>query len=235
MATQGSIARWTGAVYLVVVLTGMFSLAYVPGQLRAVGDPSGMLEHIVARQRLFQAGIASFVLEQLAFLALPFLLYRLLRHVQRTLAAAMVVLAVIAVPIALIAAAHRLDALTALTDPGLDAVSSNLREALALHSMTAYRNAIFMATLFWGLWLLPLGLLVYRSRQLPRVLGAALILGGLGYVCNVFGALLVPGYDQGALSNYATLPAAFGEIGLCLWLLLFGMRPVASTLTDTLE
>ena len=207
----------------------------MPGQLRAVGDPSGMLEHIVARQRLFQAGIASFVLEQLAFLALPFLLYRLLRHVQRTLAAAMVVLAVIAVPIALIATPHRLDALTALTDPGLDAVSSNLREALALHSMTAYRNAIFMATLFWGLWLLPLGLLVYRSRQLPRVLGAALILGGLGYVCNVFGALLVPGYDQGALSNYATLPAAFGEIGLCLWLLLFGMRPVASTLTDTLE
>jgi hypothetical protein len=226
--TQRSIARWTGAVYLVVVLTGMFSLAYVPGQLRAVGDPAGMLDHIVARQRLFQAGIASFVLEQLAFLALPFLLHRLLREGQRTLAAAMVVLAVIAVPIALVAAAHRLDALAVLTDPGFDAVSSNLREAMALQSMMAYRHAIFLTTLFWGLWLLPLGVLVYRSRRLPRVLGAALVLGGLGYVCNVFGELLLPGYDQSAVSNYATLPAAFGEIGLCLWLLLFGMRATAS-------
>lgn len=224
MDSKRSVGRWTGAVYLVVVLTGMFSLAYVPGQLRTTGDPIGMLGHIVARQQLFQAGIASFLLEQLFFLVLPFMLHRLLRHVQRDLAAAMLVLAVIAVPISLVAIAHRLDALAILIDHDFDKFPSDLRQSLALQSISAYRHTIFLATLFWGLWLVPLGLLVYRSDQLPRVLGVALVLGGLGYVCNVFGELLLPGYEQSVASDYATLPAAFGEIGLCLWLLLFGMR-----------
>ena len=63
-----------------------------------------------------------------------------------------------------------------------------------------------------------------RSRRLPRVLGALLVLGGLGYVLGVFAELLLPGYADGWIAGYVTLPAALGEIGTCLWLLLFGLR-----------
>ena len=55
------------------------------------------------------------------------------------------------------------------------------------------------------------------------MLGLLLLLGGVGYVLQVFGGLL-PGFANSSLSNYATLPAALGEIGSCLWLLLFGVR-----------
>ncbi|MFN4161477.1 MAG: DUF4386 family protein, partial [Stenotrophomonas sp.] len=58
----------------------------------------------------------------------------------------------------------------------------------------------------------------------PRVLGALLMLGGVGYVLNVFGELLIPGYATTLLSDYATLPASLGEIGSGLWLVLFGAR-----------
>lgn len=78
--------------------------------------------------------------------------------------------------------------------------------------------------MFWGLWLLPFGWLVFKSGVLPKVFGVLLMLGCLGYAANVFGKLLIPGYAGMAVSNYATAPASLGEIGICLWLLVVGVR-----------
>ena len=82
-------------------------------------------------------------------------------------------------------------------------------------------NGLRLASLFWGLWLLPFGWLVLRSGRLPRVLGVLLLLGGIGYVVQVFGGLVPFVADAGWL-RYVRMPAAFGEIGSCMWLLLFG-------------
>ena len=84
-------------------------------------------------------------------------------------------------------------------------------------------NGFLAAGLFWGLWLLPFGWLVLRSGRIPRVLGLLLVLGGIGYVVQVFGGL-VPGFSDSALIGYVRLPAALGEIGSCLWLLVVGAR-----------
>jgi hypothetical protein len=229
MATERSIGRWAGAVYLVVVVTGIFSLGYVPGQLRAPNDPQAMLGNLLSHQRLFQAGIAAFLVEQVAFLLLPLILFRLLHHVHRQVAVAMVALAVTAVPIALVAASQRLDALAVLTDTRFSAsVNQDVLNAMALQSLQAWDHGIFMATLFWGLWLLPFGYLVSKSGMLPKVFGVLLMLGCVGYAANVFGELLVPGYSTTVFSDYATVPASLGEIGICLWLLVVGARPRAT-------
>jgi hypothetical protein len=74
---------------------------------------------------------------------------------------------------------------------------------------------------------LPFGWLVLRSARLPRVLGALLLLGGVGYVVQVFGSV-VPGFAETALSNYVTVPAALGEIGSAMWLLVLGVRTPVS-------
>ncbi|MET1024578.1 MAG: DUF4386 domain-containing protein [Pseudoxanthomonas sp.] len=226
MATERAISRWTGAVYLVVVVTGIFSLGYVPGQISAPGDPQAMLGNLVTHQWLVRAGVAAFFIEQVAFLLLPLLLFRLLQHVHRQVAVAMVALAVTAVPIALVAAVHRLDALSILTESRFVGIAQlDVLNALALQSLKAYEHGIFAASLFWGLWLLPFGWLVHRSGLLPRVFGVLLMLGCAGYLCNVFGELLVPGYGASLFSDYATAPASLGEIGICLWLLVVGARP----------
>ncbi|MEV5118452.1 DUF4386 domain-containing protein [Stenotrophomonas indicatrix] len=225
MATERAISRGAGAVYLLVVVTGIFSLGYVPGQLRVAGDPQAMLGNLVAHQQLFQWGVAAFLIEQVAFLLLPLILFRLLQHVHRATAVAMVALAVTAVPIALVAASHRLDALAVLTDTRFSAlVAPEVRNAMALQSLQSWSNGVHIASLFWGLWLLPFGWLVFKSGVLPKVFGVLLMLGCLGYAANVFGELLVPGYAVMAFSNYATAPASLGEIGICLWLLVVGVR-----------
>ncbi len=225
MATQQRIGRLAGGVYLVVIATGIFSLAYVPSRISVGGDPMATLANVTAHAGLFRAGIAAFALEQLAFLLLPLLLYRLFALQHRHAATLMVALAVTAVPVALVALAQRVDAVNLLTDPVLARVLPPAQlQALALGALKSWSSHIFLASLFWGLWLLPFGWLVWHTRAIPRVLGALLMLGGLGYVLNVFGELLIPAYATTLLSDYATLPASLGEIGSGLWLVLFGAR-----------
>lgn len=207
--------RVAGALYLVVVLSGMFCLAYTPSRL---GD--GIAE-AAAHADLFSAGIAAFLVMQIAFLLLPLALYRVLGDVDRRAAVLMVALATVSVPIGLVAITHRLEALLLLQDAGANADEA-MRAAFAA-SLQRYGHGLRIASLFWGLWLLPFGWLVLRSARLPRVLGLLLVLGGIGYVVKVFGDL-VPAFADSALMDYVTLPAALGEIGSCLWLLAFGAR-----------
>ncbi|OOG61138.1 hypothetical protein B0E47_00225 [Rhodanobacter sp. B05] len=222
MTSESRTARWAGLVYLVVVVTGFFSLGYVPGKIATAGDPQALLNNIVAHEYLVRAGIASFIIEQAAFLLLPLLLFRLFGGMHRGAAVAMVALAVTAVPIALVGVAHRLDALQLLTDAS--GLPLDTAHAMARFSLNAWSHDIFVASLFWGLWLFPFGFLVIRSGLLPRLFGVLLILGGMGYLVDVGGDLLLPGYADMAFSNYVHLPAALGEVGTCLWLLIVGAR-----------
>lgn len=207
--------RIAGALYLVVVLAGMFCLAYVPSQTGTTLVEAG------AQAGLFRLGIAAFLVMQVAFLLLPLALYRVLAEVDGRAAVLMVALAAVSVPIGLVAVTHRLEALPLLQGAGANA--GEAAQAAFAVCIQRYGHELRIASLFWGLWLLPFGWLVLRSGRLPRALGLLLILGGVGYVVKVFGGLM-PGFSGSALANYATLPAALGEIGSCLWLLVFGAR-----------
>jgi hypothetical protein len=225
MTPENGISRLAGLLYLVVVVTGIFCLAYVPSQITVAGDFQATADNIVASESLFRLGIAGFMLMQIAFLLLPVALFRLFRTVNQTMAALMVLLAVVSVPIGLVSLAHRLDVLSLLTDPYFRQVlTPEHLQAAAKASFGAYGNGLLVTKLFWGLWLLPFGYLVVKSGFLPRFLGVFLMLGCLGYMVGVFGELLVPHYADSLVARYARLPASIGEIGTCLWLLLVGAR-----------
>ena len=225
LASQHTVSRAAGLAYLVVVVTGIFSLAYVPSRIAASGDPKATINNIVVLEPLFRYGIASFLVNQIAFLLLTLLLFVLLRRVNHRVAVVMVTFAVASVPIALVSVTHRLNALSVLTDPRLRSLySPDQLQAAAMLSLEAYRNGLLVTKFFWGLWLFPLGFLVLRSRFLPKILGIFLMVGCAGYILYVFGELLVPAFSGTTASRYVLLPAAVGEIGTCLWLLLIGGR-----------
>lgn len=218
-----STARIAGLVYLVVVLSGIVSLAYVPSKLTVRDDAAQTVRNITESQELFRAGIAAGFVCYIAFLVLPLLLFRLFGHVDRNAAMLMAVLAVASVPISLLNMVHKLDVLTLLSGkPYLAGYSPEQLNAAVMLSLASYGSGILVAKIFWGLWLLPLGYLVLRSGMIPRVLGLFLVLGCVGYLVDVFGRTLVADYASSAIAGYATLPASVGEIGTCLWLLVFG-------------
>lgn len=217
--------RIAGALYVVVIATGMFSLGYVPGQLQLTGDAESVVRTITSNQTMYRLGIVSWFINCVAFLLLPLAFYRLFHAVNCRAAILMVAFALMSIPISLVAAGNELDVLSLIGGKTpLQAVSLENRHAMVMRSLTAYENGMFVAQLFWGLWLIPLGLLILKSRAVPRLFGVLLLLGGMGYLLQELGGILFSGFRQTPLSQFSTLPAAAGEIGLGVWLLLRGIR-----------
>lgn len=218
-------ARAAGLLYLIVVLTGILSLAYIPSQLIDHDDAAQTISNITASLDLFRLGIAAGFVCYIAFLFLPLALYKLLAHVNQPVALMMVLLAIISVPISLGNMANKLDVLTLLSDNAyLLNMSDEQLQRWVMLSLARYNNVILVAEIFWGLWLLPFGYLVFKSNMLPRILGLFLMLGCFGYLIDIFGRTLFSDFPQGVIASNVTSPAAIGEIGTCLWLLLFGAR-----------
>ena len=216
-------ARVAGVLYLLAVLTGPFVLLYVPGRLFVPGDPGTTASNILAHQTLFQAHIIVGLMSELIFLAVVFALYRLLKGVDADLAALMVILILLDAPLAFLGVANEVATLHFLRGGEfLAAFSKPQRDALALLLINVDQLATPISEIFWGLWLLPLGLLVYRSKLLPRFLGAWLFLNGLAYLVLSATGLLVP--QRAGLVSTIFTPVFLGEVALMLWLLVAGVR-----------
>ena len=74
--------------------------------------------------------------------------------------------------------------------------------------------------IFWGLWLLPFGLLVYRSRFLPRFLGIWLMLACFAWLVLSFTGFFLPAYEDTVYT--ITQPVVLGEVVTMLWLAIMG-------------
>jgi len=226
MESSASLARLAGALYAVNILAGLFSLMYVPTHVIVHGDPAATLSRLVAGESLFRAGIAANVIAHVAFLLLPLALYALLSPVNGKAAVVMVALAVACIPIDFVAIANQLDVLSLLRHAAVNPAAAPAQTQAAVWSLLgAYDNKLLVAEVFWGLWLLPFGYLVFKSGFLPSILGICLMLGCFSYLIDFFQRLLAP---QINLPGYVMLPAALGEMGIALWMLVMGAGRVRS-------
>ena len=217
-------ARIAGLLYLIVVLAGIFSLAYVPSQINAADDAT-TVRNIVAHDSLFRLGIVAGLVCYTAFLLLPLALYRLLSPFGKQAAVLMVAFAVASVPLSFAVTLNKFDVLTLLSGADyLQAFTAQELQARVMLSLQSYRDGLLVAQIFWGLWLLPFGYLVYKSGILPRALGILLMLGCFGYLIEFIGKMFFPGYAENRIAGFVGLPASVGEIGICLWLLVVGAR-----------
>ena len=215
-------ARLAGLLYFIVVITGIVSLAYVPSQLIVWDNPALTVENIKTSEFLFRVGIFSGVLCYLAFLILPFALFKLFEKTNREVALFMVILAVISVPISIFNLIGKLDVLTVINNTALlEVYSPQQISAQVMTMLRSYNNGITIVQVFWGLWLFPFGYLVFKSALIPRVFGILLMLGCISYLIRFTGATLLPELD---IPSFVRLPASIAEIGTCLWLLIMGAK-----------
>lgn len=220
-------ARVAGVLYLLVVLIGPFVLLYVPGKLFVPADASATASNILAHQSLFRAHIVLGLVGELLFISVVLVLYHLLKGVNKSLASVMVILILMDAPLAFLSVANEAVALKLLRGSDFLAVFDQpQREALTMLFLDLDKQAVLVSEMFWGLWLLPLGMLVYRSGFLPRLLGGWLIINGLAYLAISFTGLLLPQHHR-MVSTIAT-PVLFGEMAFMLWLLIIGARPQPS-------
>lgn len=223
MHPRTALAHQTGAVYLVFAILGTIGEFGFPSFI-VPGDAAGTARAIAGAESLYRLSLAFDFVTMVLFLVLVVMLFELLGEVNRGLAILMVVLVSVGVTLTIGNFALRAvplvfgnggDALAALSPPQQEALSL---AALRLHGIGAR-----MRMAFWGFWLVPLGLLVIRSRFVPRLVGILLLVAGGAYIVTSFAALLYPDYRQ--LVTRVMMPLFFGELPVIFWLLIKGARP----------
>lgn len=226
MNSTKKIARIAGFLYLLLALTGAFSILYVPSALVVFGDAAATAERIASSQLLFRAGILSGIVSHVIFVLLVLVLYHLLREISRKQAMLMVTLVVISVATGFVNTINQLGALIALSGAEFLSVFEEPElDALAYLFIRLHSHGIQIIQIFWGLWLFPFGLLVYQSRFIPKILGVLVIIAGVGYLLGTITFLILPQY-QSALSTLITI-LEMGELPIILWLLIVGVKAQA--------
>ena len=224
MRTTKQQARHAGLLYLVLGLFAPIGLLYVPGKLIVSGNAAATAENLRASGWLLRVGIASELIHQAIAVFLVLALYQLFKAVNESYARQVVVLgALVSVPIVFVNVLNEVAALTVVG--GADWLSVFDRpqlDALAYLFLRLHGQGITVASIFWGLWLFPFGLLVIRSGFIPRVLGYLLMIAGTAYVIAAFTTLVLPRYA--ALVDRIALPFEVAELPIIFWLAIWGAR-----------
>jgi hypothetical protein len=216
-------SRIAGVLYLVNAVTGFFGIVYVPSKLIVAGDASATASNILASERLFRFGIVSELICAAEFIYLVWVLYRLLSGVNKTHAELMVIWGLAFIPVMAVNVLNEIAALTLLRGGDfLSFFDQPHRESLAMLFLHLHRYGYIVGWIF-GPWLFHLGVLIYRSGFLPRLLGILLIAAGFGYVAESVTPLLLPGYAN-FVDRLASTPLMIGEPALILWLLIIGAK-----------
>jgi hypothetical protein len=201
-----------------VNLPAPFALVYLPSRLIVRGDAAATAGNILASESLFRVGILTLLFNSIASIFLVLALYQLLKVVNRNTASLMVIFMLAAVPIAMLNELNNLAVLQLLSSADyLNVFRTDQLQALVYFFLRLHGQGLNIAQIFWGLWLFPMGYLVFKSGFLPRILGILLMIGCFGYVIQSVAAFL--GYNVSLIFF-----TSWGELLLLLWLLIKGVN-----------
>jgi hypothetical protein len=210
-------ARLAGFLYLLLVPLGFFSM--YAGSLVAPGNPATTAQNILGSEFLFRLSIVSALLTPVVNILLVLALYKLLKPVNKTHASIMVAFIVASAPIAMLNAVNYF-ALLALSgaDPTVSFTLAQQNQLIPLFA-ALHDYGIAVVEIFWGLWLFPLGYLVYKSNFIPRFIGITLMIACFGYLANSNAMFFLSNHDF----NIA-IYTFWGELFITLWLLIKGIN-----------
>jgi hypothetical protein len=225
-------ARIAGAVYVSTSIIGIIRLLIIPRIMIVAGDATATANNIAAHQSLFRLGIFTDLVAATLFIFVTLALYQLLKDVNRGLAVVMVILGSLMVtPLFFVNSVN--DAGTLMFARGAEFLSvfdQSQRAAMVMLFVHLHDHLIFANSFFWGLWLFPLAVLVYKSGFLPRLIGVWLFIAGMAWLAFSFTRIVTPQYDW--VIDKVFNPASFGEIVFMFWLLFRGARTLPAGQPD---
>lgn len=217
-------ARLTGLAYLGLAVVGVAGFLVVRPRLFVADDAAATLANLMAQEALARGVVALEIAIALTQALVALLFFVLFRPVNSLAAGAVAAFGLVNAIMILTSAGFLATAghiaLDAPLSPGADtAATVQLLWVMSEHVWG-------VAAVFFGLWLIPMGWLAYRSSWMPRLLGWILIVGGVGYVLSAFVHYLVPG--AALASGILTAPASVGELWMVAYLLILGVSRKAT-------
>lgn len=216
-------ARLAGVLYLALIILGIYGTVFVVPSIQVVGDPQATFDNLLENEFLFRTGIFAHLLNTVVFTMLVLALYKLLGFKHKYIGMLMVAFVVLHVSFEFGAEALNLAALMVAKGNFLGSLDLLQRQEWSYLFLRISRYATMgLPMAFWGLWLVTLGTLVYKSGFIPRIFGILLFLGGTAYLIESIFFILFPGVGKAFLSFFIVFYAA-GPISFMLWLLIRGI------------
>lgn len=213
-------ARITGFLYMLLIPLGVFGMLYVPATLFVPEDIAATAQNIMANETLYRLSIMSALLTQVVQIFVVLFLYKVLKPAGNNLAILMVIFILVAVPIAMLNELNQFAVLILLNGAEyLTAFTTDQIQALVGLFLDLRHAGIVIAQIFWGLWLFPMGYLVFKSNYIPRIIGILLIVACFGYLVDSFIFFFNPDFGV-TFSEFTFL----GELLITFWLLIKGVN-----------
>jgi hypothetical protein len=220
MNSPQKIARAAAIVFLIIFCQGMAAELFIRPAIIVPGDAAATVRNIAASESLFRLSLVSDLIRQTFLMALPLILYKLLKPVNKTIAALMVIFSLVSVPISMLNELNHFAALLLSSSAVyLRAFETDQLQALVMFFLDLQKYGTFIPQVF-SLWVLFLGYLVFKSGFLPRILGILLMLGGVCYTVLAVLFFLFPSIDLMIFGLFAII----GEMIFYLWLLIKGVN-----------
>jgi hypothetical protein len=217
------LARIAGVLYLVVAIFAGYAFNVFTG-LYVAGDAAATTTNVVASAGLVRVAVVADLIQVTAWVFLALTLYRLLQHVHPGAAFAMITLVAIGAGIACFNNVFAFEGMRVATDGTYEAVLGvGGTNALVLMLLDTQHYGVSIVSVFYGLWLVPLGYLVYKSGMFPEALGVALIIVCVCYHTKLLAAFLAPDLWT-AIQGYVSIPIWVFELWMVLYLLIIGVR-----------
>ena len=226
MTSPKSLATLAGVFYLLVAIFGYFALGYVDPKMYVAGNAAATAGNVVANAGLVRLGVVAHLLQSTFFVFLGLTLYELLQPVSKAIVRAMLVLVALAAAIDCLNTVFLFESLRVATDntytTAFGVAGSN---AFVLLLLDTQHYGTLIAQVFFGLWLVPLGYLVYNSAGMfPKWLGVILIIAAVGYLVDVFVAFLLPELSPQIRIYAVAVPASIAEVSMLAYLLIVGVK-----------
>jgi Domain of unknown function (DUF4386) len=216
-------ARVAGLLYFIWVLTGIYGFFYISSQTIVMGNAAATAGKLLANEFLFRTGIINDIISNTIWMFIALVLYRLFRQVNERQAKLLVAFVIVQIPAVFFIEALNITSLMIFKGEILKTFELSQRHDLAMLLLKISDHGTIALETFWGLWLLPFGQLIYKSKFIPRMLGVFLILNGIAYIIHSFTSLLFPEY-QAIVRQFAIPFWILGEILIMLWLLIKGVK-----------
>ncbi|MCJ7642795.1 MAG: DUF4386 domain-containing protein [Desulfobacterales bacterium] len=216
-------ARGAGVLYITMDVFMIFGGMYVVSKLYVPGDTVATVSNILASEWLLRLGFVSLLVGYILQLYLVHVLYELFQSVDKGQARVMVILVVAGVSVAFLNTLNQYAPILLFSGAAhLSAFNPAQLQTLAMVFFDMYKHGEMIDEIFWGLWLIPLGILVYRSGFVPKVLGVLLIVGCFGHLISFLSTFLFPGYSTILTPIGDTV--MIGELPIFFWLLIRGVK-----------
>jgi len=219
MESPNKLARMTGILYFLVILTGVASEIMVHNFIIVPGDMTTTVNHITAYEAIFRLGFVISLARFVVFIFMVLALYKLLRPVNKDWSLVMIALALVSIAIGMVSLLFQYAAPLLLSRNGYSTLFTTDQWQAQVLFFINLQMLGDKASQILAVWLLPLGYLIYKSGFFPRILGVLMVMASLGYVTDFLIFFLLPNLNW-QVAGFAFL----AELPFPFWLLMIGVN-----------